>query len=187
MIIQLYRLNSGTDGWDSRTELAHVFTSRDKAIEWLTSYGYTYVSPYNKNRYEHEDVAQRHCMGQISFEIKEVETPIDPAPNREIRSTPFKTTILTLKTAIRNAFQREASSAYPPAKKRTVESDAIDALIRHAFSKGFLYGANSAGEMGIERCLKAFIDNELSETNACCTNEMRTMDGGCVNCGAPCL
>lgn len=185
-MIQLWEHDSGIDGWDATSRLAHVFTTRDKAIAWLTGYGFTHVENAGTafERFAHQDVNKRHCMGQITYCLIEVKDNIDPAP--PAKSSPRPPNALRLKAAIRSAFNREWNASNPPASKRKAESDAIDALLQHAFKEGFEYG-NRGADDAWRSCYDAWLKSEAEDSGACCTNEMRGMDGGCVNCGDPCL
>jgi hypothetical protein len=75
---ELWKTDSGTDGWDSKTWLVAKFTTYEKADAYLTANGYTFARP--GSRYKHWDQAKRHTMNQISYEIRPAkrDVPVDP-------------------------------------------------------------------------------------------------------------
>lgn len=74
---ELWKTDHGIDGKDARSWLVARFTTRDRAMAYLSKRGYTYQS---NGWLWHSDPNQRHTMGAISYEIREVkpEVPVDP-------------------------------------------------------------------------------------------------------------
>lgn len=74
---ELWKTDHGIDGLDARSWLVARFTTRQKAVDYLTERGFTHRQ---SGWYWHSDVKNRHTMGAITYEIKEVEpsVPVDP-------------------------------------------------------------------------------------------------------------
>ena len=75
---ELWKHDAGIDGWDAKRWLVARFTTREKAVAYLAARGYTHAE--GRDHFAHSDESQRHTMGKISYEIREVtpEVPVDP-------------------------------------------------------------------------------------------------------------
>lgn len=74
---ELWKTDHGIDGLDARSWLVARFTTRQKAVEYLSARKFTH---FETGWYWHENVKLRHTMGAITYQIKEVkpEVPVDP-------------------------------------------------------------------------------------------------------------
>lgn len=77
---ELWKQDHGIDGWDFKQWLVARFTDRGKALAYLTQRGYTYQLGQPSNVFAHADIQKRNTMGQITYEIREVQpkVPLDP-------------------------------------------------------------------------------------------------------------
>lgn len=76
---ELWKMDHGIDGHDAKRWLVARFTTRQKAVAYLTARQFTYQGNQTP-MYWHADPDRRHTMGAISYEIRETkpEVPIDP-------------------------------------------------------------------------------------------------------------
>ena len=76
---ELWKTDNGIDGWDAKSWLVAHFTSREKAVNYLAERDYTFPG-YSANQFRHKDIAKRHTMGEITYEIRErkITVPTDP-------------------------------------------------------------------------------------------------------------
>ncbi len=76
--IELWKTDHGIDGWDAKTWLVARFTSREKAMEYLSARGFDF---FEYGSYAHREEKFRHTMGKLTYEIrppKIAEIPVDP-------------------------------------------------------------------------------------------------------------
>jgi hypothetical protein len=66
MPFELIEHNSGIDGWDAHSHTRAVFTTKEKAIAWLTKRGFTHKE---YDSYRHEVPEKRHTMCEIYYRI----------------------------------------------------------------------------------------------------------------------
>lgn len=79
---ELWKTDHGVDGHDAKTWLVARFTTEEKAMVYLSSYGYSFTLG-NGRDYYHTDPKLRNTMGAISYSIRPVTitVPTDPLPS----------------------------------------------------------------------------------------------------------